>query len=174
MSPVPAHGAPVATCGTQRPPRSLACSPVPETVTDMRWQREDVPGALAAWAVAVSALLVTVNPTPMLRVALALLTPAVVVLAFLTSLQQGSCPSCRAPRRRQVKVNGEPGVESASRTRSSRSQVGVDTGWNVDLPVAFTCERCGNSRRVVTTRFVARDRASTPNEAVLIAQRDPH
>lgn len=140
----------------------------------MRWQRDDVPGALAAWAVAVSALLVVVNPAPMLRVALALLAPAVVVLAFLTSLQQGSCPSCRAPRRRQARVNGEPSVESASRTRSSRSQVGVDTGWNVDLPVQFTCERCGNSRLVVTTRFVARDRAATANEAVLIAQREPH
>jgi len=140
----------------------------------MRWQRDDVPGALAAWAVAVSALLVVVNPAPMLRAALALLAPAMVVLAFLTSLQQGSCPSCRAPRRRQVQTDGEPSVESASRTRSSRSQVGVDTGWNVDLPVQLTCSRCGNSRRVVTTRFVARDRAATPNEAVLIAQREPH
>lgn len=140
----------------------------------MRWQRDDIPGALAAWAVAVSALLVVVNPSPLLRAALALLAPAVVVLAFLTSLQQGSCPSCHAPRRRQSRVNGEPHVESASRTRSSRSQVGVDTGWNVDLPVQFTCGRCGNSRRVVTTRFVARERASTANEAVLIAQREPH
>jgi hypothetical protein len=140
----------------------------------MRWQRDDVPGALAAWAVAVSALLVVVNPAPLLRVALALLAPAVVVLAFLASLQQGSCPSCRASRRRQTRVHGEPSVESASRTRSSRSQVRVDTGWNVDLPVQFTCDRCGSSRRVVTTRFVARDRAATANEAVLIAQREPH
>lgn len=140
----------------------------------MRWQRQDVPGALAAWAVAISALLVVVNPAPALRVALALLAPMVVLLAFLTSLQQGSCPSCRAPRRRQERLAGEPTVVSASRTASTRDQVGVDTGWNVDLPVQFSCRRCGNMRRVVTTRFVPRERAATPSEAVLIAQREPY
>jgi len=143
-------------------------------VGGVRWQRQDVPGALAAWAVAVSALLVVVNPSPLLRVSLALLAPAVVVLAFLASVQQGSCPGCRAPRRQQTRVAGEPSVSSASRTRSSRSEVGVDTGWDVDLPVTHTCARCGNSRLVVTSRFVARERAATPSEAVLIAQREPH
>jgi hypothetical protein len=144
------------------------------TVEVMQWQRQDVPGALAAWAVAVSALLVVVNPAPMLRAALALLAPAVVVLAFLTSLQQGSCPSCRAPRRLQVRVNGEPKAVLASRTVASRAEVGVDTGWNVDLPVQITCERCGSSRRMVTTRFVSLERAPTSSEAVLIAEREMH
>jgi len=140
----------------------------------MRWQRQDVPGALAAWAVAVSALLVIVNPSPLLRAALAVLAPMVVLAAFLTSLQQGSCPACRASKRRQVRLLGAPTVTSASRTTSSSEQVGVDTGWDVDLPVQFSCSRCGNVRRVVTTRFVPRSRAATSSEAVLIAQREPY
>lgn len=145
----------------------------PGTVRAVRWQRQDVPGALAAWAAAVSALLVIVNPSPMLRAALAVLAPMVVLLAFLTSLQQGSCPSCRAPRRRQERLLGDPTVVPSSRAVSSSEEVGVDTGWDVDLPVQFSCGRCGNARRVVTTRFVPRSRASTPSEAVLIAQREP-
>jgi len=138
----------------------------------MGWQRRDVPGALAAWAVAVSALLVVVNPSQPLRVGLAVLAPAVVLLAFLSSLQEGSCPSCRAARRRQERIAGEPSTTAASRANASGEGVGVATGWNVDLPVQITCTRCGHMRRVVTTRFVARDRAATAVEAVLIADRE--
>jgi hypothetical protein len=138
----------------------------------MRWKWQDVPGALAAWAVALCALLVIVNPAPLLRASLAVLTPVVVLLAFLANLQQGMCPSCRAPRRHQQRATGSATVTTASRTAASGAGVGVVTGWEVELPVLYTCERCSTQRRVVSTRFVDRDQATTATEAELITRRD--
>lgn len=138
----------------------------------MRWKWQDVPGALAAWAVALCALLVIVNPAPLLRASLAVLTPVVVLLAFLANLQQGICPSCRAPRRHQQRVIGATTVTTASRTAASGSGVGVVTGWEVELPVLYTCGRCAAQRRVVSTRFVDRAQATTATEAEIITRRD--
>jgi hypothetical protein len=138
----------------------------------MQWRWQDVPGALAAWAVALCALLVIVNPAPLLRVALAVLTPVVVLLAFLANLQQGICPSCRASRRHQRRQVGEPSVRASSRTNSSSAGVGVATGWDVEVPVDHLCDRCGRQRRVVSTCFVERQQAATAAEAKLIAVRD--
>jgi hypothetical protein len=138
----------------------------------MRWKWQDVPGALAAWAVALCALLVIVNPAPLLRASLAVLTPVVVLLAFLANLQQGICLSCRAPRRHQQRVIGATTVTTASRAATSGAGVGVTTGWEVELPVLYTCGRCAAQRRVVSTRFVDREQAATATEAEIITRRD--
>jgi hypothetical protein len=137
----------------------------------MRWHWQNAPGALAAWAVSICALLVIVNPSLMLRTGLAVLTPLVVLLAFLSSLQSGSCASCRASRRRQIRTQGEAVVRPASRTSTSPAGVQVVTGWEVEVPVETTCTRCQQSRRVVSSRFVAMSEASTAAEASVIGSR---
>lgn len=139
----------------------------------MKWQWQDAPGALAAWAVSVCALLVIVNPSLMLRTGLAVLTPLVVLLAFLSSLQSGNCPSCRASRRRQIRAQDEPTVRPASQTATSQSGVQVLTGWEVEVPVETSCTRCGHSRRVVSSRFVPITAAATASEAAVIGTRVP-
>jgi hypothetical protein len=138
----------------------------------MRWQRHDIPAALAAWAVSVCALLVIVNPAPALRAALAVLSPLVVLLAFLTSLQSGTCPVCHAPRRRQICAQGDPTVRPASRTSTSQGDVAVTTGWEVDVPIDYACSRCGHARRVVSSRFVDLQTAPTAAEATVLALRE--
>ena len=142
------------------------------TFDAMQWRWQDVPGALAAWAVALCALLVIVNPAPLLRVSLAVLTPVVVLLAFLANLQQGICPTCRAPRRQQRRLVGEPSAQVSSRADASTTGVGVATGWEVEVPVDHFCDRCGRQRRIVSTSFVDRDQATTATEAKLIAVRE--
>jgi len=141
------------------------------TVHYMKWQWQDAPGALAAWAVSVCALLVIVNPSLMLRTGLAVLTPLVVLLAFLSSLQSGSCPSCRASRRLQIRTQGEPIVRPASQTATSQSGVQVRTGWEVEVPTETTCTRCKHARRVVSSRFVSMTEAATASEASVIGAR---
>lgn len=136
----------------------------------MKWQWQDAPGALAAWAVSICSLLVIVNPSMMLRTGLAVLTPLVVLLAFLSSLQSGSCVACRASRRRQVRTQGDAIVRAASRT-STGGGVKVATGWEVEVPVEYTCTRCNNARRVASTFFVPLAEAATVGEAALIGSR---
>jgi hypothetical protein len=138
----------------------------------MRWNRNDLPGALAAWAVAVSALMVVVNPTELLRAALAILAPMVVLVAFLSSIQQGSCPRCHTSRRHQRRSVGEPTVVAASRTETSESVVGVSSGWEVDVPVYVECQKCAHHYRTVSSRFIPRTQAGTASEAALLAGRD--
>lgn len=116
-------------------------------------------------------MLVIVNPSMVLRTGLAVLTPLVVLLAFLSSLQSGSCTSCRAPRRRQVRTQGDAVVRAASRTSTGGSGVKVATGWEVEVPVEYTCTRCSSSRRVASTFFVPLDEAATVGEASVIAAR---
>lgn len=135
----------------------------------MRWRWQDVPGVLAAWAVALCALMVIVNPSPLLQALLAVLTPTVVLLAFLANLQQGMCPSCRAPRRLQSRIINQPSVRQASRTDSYQDEVGVTTGWDVLVPFTHTCGRCGASRSSAVTCFVTREQAASATEAELLA-----
>jgi hypothetical protein len=137
----------------------------------VKWQWQDAPGALAAWAVSICSLLVIVNPSMMLRTGLAVLTPLVVLLAFLSSLQSGSCGACRASRRRQVRTQGDAVVRAASRTSTGGAGVKVATGWEVEVPVEYTCTRCGNARRVASTFFVPLAEAATVGEAALIGSR---
>lgn len=139
----------------------------------MQWHWRDAPGALAALAISVGSLLVVVNPTHMLRTGLALLTPLVVLLAFLSSLQQGGCSACHAARRHQRRVQNEPVVRAASRAGVYGSDFGVLTGWEVDIPVQFSCSRCGHTRKVVSTSFYDHATAATGMQAAILARAEP-
>lgn len=122
------------------------------------WNGRTRASALTAVVLAVVVLLLTLEWDTRLVLIAGLLSVTLAGLALQEGIPAGSCPTCRARPRRQLRDEISTVVEPR-----------ID-GWVVLITVERLCTNCRESRRLVEEVAVPRKDAPTEAEAIVLAR----